>query len=292
MIHQSCPLCNSNNVNKIWNKVRGSDDIFVLKCFDCTLVFLSSFEHINNNFYQQSKMHVLPAKMDEWFSETETDDKRRFTTIYDITKGKNFLDFGCGNGALLKLLAPSTNLAVGVELDKLVNDYYKNNKEIKIFNSLEELKTQYNYNEFDVITLFHVLEHLPQPDKILIELSSFLKKDGKIIIEVPHSEDALVTLFQLKEYCNYTYWNCHLYFFNSNTLKLLGIKSNLKINNIKQVQRYPLSNHLYWLNKKKPGGHIHYSQLNDIELNQKYSSLLSSLGLCDTLIVSFSKKDI
>ena len=86
------------------------------------------------------------------------------------------------------------------------------------------------------------------------------------------------------------YWSCHLYLFNPSTLKILLNKAGLKINYIQQIQRYPLSNHLYWLSKNKHGGHLIWSFLDSDVLSLEYKNRLASIGMCDTLIVNASKE--
>ena len=51
-----CYLCKSKNSTQIADKVRDRDDVAVLKCNNCGLVFLSSFEHITKNFYEESNI--------------------------------------------------------------------------------------------------------------------------------------------------------------------------------------------------------------------------------------------
>ena len=53
---------------------------------------------------------------------------------------------------------------------------------------------------------------------------------------------------------------------------------------IEQFQRYPLSNHLYWLSQGKPGGHKLWSFLDSPILKQTYADSLARIGQCDTLI--------
>lgn len=116
-----------------------------------------------------------------------------------------------------------------------------------------------------------------------------LPKGGKSIIEVPQANDALLSLYESKEFSKFTYWSPHLYLFLSEHLVKLG--SEIGFNNVycKQIQRYPLSNHLYWLAKGKPGGHKEWSFLNNSELNQAYEAALGKLGICDTLFATMVK---
>lgn len=62
---------------------------------------------------------------------------------------------------------------------------------------------------------------------------------------------------------------------------------------IKHIQRYPLSNHLYWLSQGKPGGHVKWGEFLDSKtLSNAYEAQLASLGATDTLIAIFSKDDL
>lgn len=70
--------------------------------------------------------------------------------------------------------------------------------------------TKQNKN-YDLITAFHVVEHLPDPRTTLKELSSLLSPEGYLIIEVPSSEDALITLYDCDAFQKFTYWSQHLY---------------------------------------------------------------------------------
>ena len=71
---------------------------------------------------------------------------------------------------------------------------------------------------------------------------------------------------------------------NAKTLETLVQQSGLKVISIQQYQRYPLSNHLYWLSKGKPGGHKFWNFLDSPILQQAYADTLSRIGQCDTLI--------
>ena len=81
-----------------------------------------------------------------------------------------------------------------------------------------------------------------------------LAKNGRMVIEVPSSEDVLLTLYDSEAFQRFTYWSQHLYLFNAETLRKLAEQAGLRIVSIQQYQRYPLSNHLYWLSQDKPGG--------------------------------------
>jgi len=110
-----------------------------------------------------------------------------------------------------------------------------------------------------------------------------------LIVEVPNANDALLKLYQNEAFSHFTYWSCHLFLFTPHTLSKLAESAGLHVNYIKQIQRYPLSNHLYWLVNGKPGGHRKWHFLDSNELLTAYEKQLASVGLCDTILGSFSK---
>jgi len=282
----NCYLCKSTNFLKRQGVVRDNPNLDVLECTECKLVFLSDFNHINSSHYENSGMHGDSLiSIPEWLKDTESDDERRFQFIKTKAINKILLDFGCGVGGFLLKSRNVTNLSIGVELETRLQDFYKSHNLI-VYKNLEVLQKE--KIKFDMITAFHVIEHLPEPILTLKQISSSLKEDGEIILEVPNSQDALLTLYNSKEFSNFTYWSQHLYLFNQFNLSKLINKAGLKVNWIRQVQRYSIANHLYWLSTGKPGGHKVWAFLDNQEIGSAYEFNLASLGMCDTLIASAS----
>lgn len=282
MIEVKCYLCNSENHRQRPGRVRDNEELKILECQDCGLVFLSDLDHIHETLYKDSGMHgeTMPD-ISEWLDQSYPDDSRRYEYFKDSIANKAILDFGCGAGGFLLLAKDRTLSATGLELEARLKKHFLASG-LDVYSSLSQID-----KKFDMIFLFHVLEHLPDPIDTLSDLKKLLKPNGKIIIEVPHSEDALLTLYESAPFRNFTYWSKHLYLFNRHTLSELAKKSELTVHWIQYIQRYPLSNHLYWLSKQKPGGHIHWNFLNDEQLNTAYEKQLASIGKTDTLLACF-----
>jgi len=285
MKQKLCYLCKSKKYSLRPGRVRDAQNLEIRECNKCGLVFLSTDAHIDIKHYENSGMFgsKLPS-IDEVLKTTSVDDNRRFETLKEIIVNKSLLDFGCGSGGfLIKARNLAKNVA-GVELEKRVRSYWLG--KLKIYGNLSSIKEKY-----DVITAFHVIEHLNDPRKTIRELLSILTKSGRLIIEVPSSDDALLTLYKCKSFQKFTYWSHHLYLFNSSTLSKIAKQAGALITGIKQIQRYPLSNHLYWLSNGKPGGHAKWKFFETDVLHEAYSSALSSLGKCDTILAFLEKKD-
>ena len=283
----SCYLCKSDKYCKRAGSVRDNSNLDILECGNCGLVYLSSLDHIQDEHYEESGMHGDEApNIDNWLKETEFDDKRRYDFVKEKITNKNVLDFGCGAGGFLEMAKQSAMSVSGIELERALQSSFQERK-LNIFSNLNE--AQEKNEKYDIITAFHVVEHLQNPKDILMELSQLLEEGGEMIVEVPNSDDALLTLYENKAFQNFTYWSQHLYLFNQKTLSELVKQAGLRLDWIKHVQRYPLSNHLYWLANGKPGGHSKLGFMNNKILDAEYENELASLGMTDTIIAGISK---
>ena len=286
---KKCYLCGGRKFKKRPGSVRDRPELEVFECASCGLVFLSSFAHIKDGFYENSEMHGKDAPdIQTWIKETEWDDERRFQYFKSALPNKRLLDFGCGTGGFLLKAQNLATIAHGIEPETRLNSHYEN-RDLTVFQRLSDIPRGIRGGGYDIITMFHVLEHIPDPKAILSELTEMLSNGGQIIVEVPNADDALLTLYQCEPFSNFTYWGCHLFLFTAKTLKMLFSQINLKVNYIKQIQRYPLANHLYWLANGKPGGHQKWHFLNLPELHAAYEKQLAAIGKCDTILASVSR---
>ena len=282
-----CYLCKSKNNFRRPGSVRDNKKLKILECNDCGLVYLSSTKHIKKLHYENSGLHNgEKPNVNSWLELNRVDDVRRYNFLKKRVVNKKILDFGCGAGGFLELVSKRAKKANGIEIEKAMQQSYIN-RNLNVFSSYKQaLQSSKKWN---ILTAFHVVEHLLDPIKILSKLSELLTDDGEMIIEVPNSEDALLTLYENKAFQNFTYWSQHLYLFNNHNLKELAKRAKLKVKWIKYVQRHPLSNHLYWLSKGKPAGHKVWNFLNNTSLNKKYEIQLAELGITDTIIVCYKK---
>ena len=281
-----CYLCNSKEYYFRNGECRDNKKIKICECSNCGLVFLESFKHIDSFFYNENGQVISNKKNNIVNTASLIDTERRYEQFYLKLANKNVLDFGCGKGLFLSKLKEKgiSSKLNSLEINKSYESFLSN--EFNHFNSIDEIKD----DSIDVITLFHVLEHLEDPIKTLNQLYPKLKSGGRIIIEVPSSEDVLLKTYKSSAFSKFTYWSCHLYLFNTYTLKRAIEKTLYEIDYVKQYQRYSLANHLHWLSFDKPAGHVIFSFLDDNQLNSLYSKKLSEIGQCDTVISEIIKK--
>jgi 2-polyprenyl-3-methyl-5-hydroxy-6-metoxy-1,4-benzoquinol methylase len=290
---KNCYLCQSSSLITRPVKIRDhweSSHISapdVLECSECNLVFLSSFDHISSKHYMNSGMHNEKTfSYDSWLAESMIDDNRRCTFLKDKIKDKKLLDFGCGAGGFLSLAKEISKNVAGVELEKAFQSKFKEGSLNVFSNEYEAIETN---DTWDIISAFHVLEHIKDPIRTLKNLALVLDKNGELIIEVPNINDALLTLYENKAFSEFYYWSNHLFMFNVKTLEDLVKKAGFKVNWIKYIQRYPLSNHLYWLSHGKPGGHKIFDFIDSKKLQNEYEKKLAYIDATDTIMLGASK---
>jgi len=138
--------------------------------------------------------------------------------ILEYKKNGRILDVGCGDGSLLKFLKESGWQVFGVEPHETSSRYAQEVLGLNVFpGRLDE--ANYPEESFDVITLFHVLEHLPDPAETLEKSRPLLRKDGFLLVEVPNFESFETKIFRSK-------WvglsaPLHLYHFTPGTLQMI-----------------------------------------------------------------------
>jgi 2-polyprenyl-3-methyl-5-hydroxy-6-metoxy-1,4-benzoquinol methylase len=239
---------------------------------------LEANDHISSGFYEKSGMHgEKPASLDAWLKETQWDDQRRFDMVKAVLPNQRLLDFGCGAGGFLDRAKSLAAEVVGIELEERVRKHWEG--QLKIVASTAAAGAG-----FDLITAFHVVEHLSDPRAMLSSLSKLLRQGGRMIVEVPSAEDILLSLYDCSAFQGFTYWRQQLFLFKARTLETLARQAGMRVVAIQHYQRYPLSNHLHWLSQGAPGGHQRWGFLDTPELTTAYSNTLAAIGKSDTLI--------
>ena len=285
-------LISKSNLITLSNKTRDKN-IKVIKDTKNNIIFLEKYLS-TNHYYSSLKYKNDDRKIKDQAKEKITntlilkksiklprieDHDRRVTQFRKYFKNKDIIDFGCGWGGFLKKIKNYKSLS-GVELRADCIDYIKKNiKKIEVSKNINSFD-----KKFDLITMFHVLEHIPYQVETLKILKSKLKNKGKIIIEVPHAKDFLILHDELKEFKNFTFWSEHLILHTYKSLKTVLSKAGFKKISIKYFQRYNFSNHLGWFIKRRPGGHKFYKKIVSDELNSSYRKNLTELRQTDTLI--------
>lgn len=278
-------LINASELETFHPKVRDSDSIAVLRDPNSEVLILSSIEQVSSDYYQnKAETGVYSNEWNIKRTPKLPDNIRRAESFRWYIQDKDWLDVGCGLGGALEELAPYSNSAKGLEPAQERAEITRN-KGFDVVSSVHDIQD----NSLDVISLFHVLEHIPAQKEILIELRRKLREGGKLIVEVPHARDAMFTQYNHLPFKDFTFWSEHLVLHTRRSLsRYLEIAGYMDIA-VTGLQRYPIANHLYWLAHGKPGGHDKWSAFTSPALEREYSNLLCAQDKTDTLVAIGTK---
>jgi 2-polyprenyl-3-methyl-5-hydroxy-6-metoxy-1,4-benzoquinol methylase len=151
--------------------------------------------------------------------------RSRWDTLLKYKAGGTILDLGCSAGGFLGgLKGPSWKLH-GIEMSETVARTAETISGAKVFVG-DILDAPYPPQSFDVITCFHVFEHLYRPDEVLTKVSTWLKPGGIFFTMMPNIESAGYRIFK-------SYWYAlelprHLYHFSPTSLRRLASSVGLE----------------------------------------------------------------
>ena len=268
--------------------VRDDENIKVLRCKKSGVLILDDIlthqEYYETNMLYAEKRAPTLTKDGMISSELLEDDARRFEQNKSRFAGKTILDFGCGQGGFIQLIDKVTKKTVGIELNEI------NRKHLKDigYDIRKDIGQLRDNEKFDYIILNHVFEHLDEPITVMKNLKDHLELEGEIIIEVPHSQDFLLNTIDNKEFTVFTFWSEHLILHTKESLEKFLNHAGFNTKQIIGYQRYPLSNHIYWMSVGKPGGHAVLDFMNKDYLVEAYNTFLIERNETDTIIGYFT----
>ena len=146
------------------------------------------------------------------------------------TEEKKILDVGCGTGEFLLTCKTNGWDVVGVEPNKnaqqLTISKLNTNSTSTIVSNLQEIPSQ----QFDVITLWHVLEHVSDLNSYIFKLKSLLKPNGVLVIAVPNYKSYDAVYYK-------QYWAAfdvprHLWHFSKNSIELIFSEFDMKVESV------------------------------------------------------------
>ncbi len=208
-----------------------------------------NFELFENSEYGFLETHPQPSsdtlpdyyKSDDYIS--HTDSKRNlFENVYHLVRNvslkqklklinsfssteKTLLDVGCGTGDFL-LTAKKNNWTVsGIEPNKEARETANIKTDNSVFNSAQLLK--FEPESFDVITLWHVLEHLPNLEEHIQIFKKLLKPVGTLIIAVPNHKSYDANYY--KEFWAAYDVPRHLWHFDKTSISKLVSKVSMEV---------------------------------------------------------------
>jgi len=225
---RNCPVCNSTSSTHILDKSAST----YWKCNECSMVYL-------NPILNQKATIDYYKNLNTGQGDTVSSESPFYTEIYTIGLDciqlykkpvGNILDIGCSTGFFLDIAKEKGWSTSGIELG--INE--ANIAKAKGHNLFDKIIDQLDQKEkFDVITMWDVLEHIPDGIKQLNMIREHLNEKGILFLQVPNS-DALAAKI-MRGACRMFDGLEHTNLYNPKTITLLAKKTGFSIKNIRSV---------------------------------------------------------
>jgi 2-polyprenyl-3-methyl-5-hydroxy-6-metoxy-1,4-benzoquinol methylase len=233
----------------------GDDFIYeqVVRCKHCNLVFINprpKSHYVVGGYSQAIDNRYVSQGRCRWYS------FNKYINIIEkyIKRRGKALDIGAAAGFFVKAMKDRGWDVIGVEPSRWMCRWAEENLKVKIIPGEIENSGLEKYS-FDLVTLWDVIEHVPDPMKTLQSAVNLLRPDGILVLSYPNIDDILAKITGRK------WWfllSIHLFYFNYKTISAYCQRVGLKI--IKHTPYFQ---------------HLEYSYL--VERLSNYSKLLSSI---------------
>jgi 2-polyprenyl-3-methyl-5-hydroxy-6-metoxy-1,4-benzoquinol methylase len=234
-----CPICGGTeftNLEEVKDYTASNETFNIILCQSCGLAITSPRpEDKDLGKYYQSEEYISHSGKSSGIIEKLYLIARTFTLKWKTAllkqhaKGNRLLDYGCGTGEFLSYTSTKGFDVAGIEPSDRARLKANQLTGSKVYSDLNSLP-----GTFDVITLWHVLEHVSDPSEVISSLRSKLNKQGVLIVAVPN-----INAWESTHYK--AYWAAydtprHLWHFNRKSLSLLVKRSSMKVIEIKPMK--------------------------------------------------------
>jgi len=211
-----CLLCKSSRFRLIHQRGKWT----YVMCRDCGLVSLdphpTEAELINS---YDSYLPEDPVEIRKWASMMRPivlKSAQMIEAEHGLNKGR-LLDIGSGYGFFLEEMKSRGWDVEGIELSDTGRKYTRDRINVPIHSHpIESLSLP--QDQFDVVTLFYVIEHLPDPLSTIRAVYRMLKPGGMILVRWPHSTPIVRLLGPLSRNLDLYHTPYHLYDFSTGTI--------------------------------------------------------------------------
>jgi 2-polyprenyl-3-methyl-5-hydroxy-6-metoxy-1,4-benzoquinol methylase len=283
----NCPVCDHGVFHEFLQSrdhFISKNEFIIVECEQCGFRFTNprpdpneisryydSDEYISHNAQKQDLLNRVYRRVRAYSI------RQKFRLVKKYSAGNSLLDIGCGTGEFIAYCSKHGFKTTGIEPNENARNFaiHVLNQNVNPESFLKESKPA----SYDIITLWHVLEHIHDLNGRLDTIAELLKPEGTLIIAVPNSNSWDAGYYR-------DFWAAydlprHLYHFTPDSLKNLAVKHRFNL-----LKILPLKFDAYYISlisEKYKFNHDNYFHaiLNGIKSNQKagrngknYSSLI------------------
>jgi 2-polyprenyl-3-methyl-5-hydroxy-6-metoxy-1,4-benzoquinol methylase len=193
---KNCPVCGSNK-NKLFlscvDYTVSHETFEINECEGCSFKFTSPRPNIEDlGKYYKSEEYVSHSDTKKGIVNSLYHYVRQYTILKKLkiilkySKPGNILDYGCGTGAFLEICKKAKWSVYGIEPDSDARQIAKNRIGIEPSANQNEFSEKNSSLKLNIISLWHVLEHIPNLEVFFGFINHHLSERGSLIIAVPN----------------------------------------------------------------------------------------------------------
>ncbi len=272
-LYFTCPLCKSNETASLFQSYNRhgrhdidlKDSFTVRRCQSCDVVFLPNIK-IDNAYYKKyydtgyydggnsqsdSIVNKIITKLETWSLRQK--EKTLLKSVKKHPRKLKILDIGCGSGKFLDSLNSKKFKKSGIEINK-EGIQLSRKKGIEVYEK-DVTKINFGKKKFDIVTLWHVQEHLEHPIAVFKKIYDILEKDGILLSATPNTDSLGFKIGKAQWF--HLDSPRHLILFNKKSNRYICNQTGFRVvSNIHEPYDFPLD--LFWSLKNSHFKYIVY----------------------------------
>lgn len=230
-----CPVCGNQDFIKhleLRDYFLTQEDFELIRCSSCGLIKTIPEPSEDNigNYYKSAEYlshattsHTLKTFIYNLIRNKNLNSKKNLLNKY--AKGKDLLDIGCATGVFLDYCKKHGYSVQGMEPNQQAREYAVNHYKLRVYDISETAKIP--DHSIDIITLWHVLEHVSDLNDRMTFIYNSLRENGTAIIALPNPSSFDATYYG-KFWAAYDVPR-HLYHFSKETFINLADKHRFEV---------------------------------------------------------------
>lgn len=166
------------------NRLLSTDYFVYYRCFTCATIFIESIPKNLSDYYPED-FYAIPQTVQQLEQKTKYWVHQIRMVQENVSSGK-LLDIGCSFGTFLLQAEQTGFKAEGIEMDSRCARFVTERLGIPVLCTNKPHETLKSMGKFNVITLWHVLEHYIEPNLLLSVIAKHLMPDGILIVATPN----------------------------------------------------------------------------------------------------------
>lgn len=292
----SCPICSNHDFEQSFickDHLVSSETFSIQSCSHCNFSFTQDFPSENTigryyeaeNYVSHTDTHKgVINKLYHNARKIALNSKTKLVQKYSKVKSGTLLDIGCGTGYFMRNLCRNKWVVTGIEKSESVRKYAHGKFGLNMQDSdyLFDIPEQTK----DVITMWHVLEHIERLNETMQNLHKILKDGGTLFIALPN-KDSVDARYYKENWAAYDVPR-HLWHFSPNDFSLFAQKHDFEIVEMKPMYFDPF--YISMLSEKNKGSAM-ASLIGLIKGALFFTASFFNTKKCSSIIYILQKKD-